>query len=449
ECAVKFGGNTYLTLPTADGYDGDASIVVDSNATGCSPNRGAVCGSGSSLNIDAPEINIVAEGPESSCWSGSPVVPPLNPGSPFVPDPLAELPEPDYNSMPIYGCISSNGCYPAQICSGGLDEGSLCVNDGDCTDDVGICMVTSATCSGGPNTCPGELDSECEVQVICDPVLFTCTDGPDAGTACAVDGDCGNWVCDILSNCISGPLVGAPCFGPTECTDAGTCTDGHAACYGEEDDAGFACTSDEDCLGEGVCLAAPDICNLGDNHNQTCNTNADCPAGECLETVWARPGYYPGGFRLTSANFRLILASGVYSLDNADGGHDSGLYINGGHFDASAGVMLHIVGDGIVDLGGNGTIIINPIEDEADIYWGVSIFQSRTNYNEAQIIGTSDMFLNDTYYFPNNPVKISGTGIALGNQLIAWTLYLHGTGEYTINYDGRNPAPGYEVFLVE
>ncbi|MCH8969546.1 MAG: hypothetical protein IIA66_10570, partial [Planctomycetes bacterium] len=37
ECALKFGGNTELTLATAEGYDGDASIVVDSNATGCSP----------------------------------------------------------------------------------------------------------------------------------------------------------------------------------------------------------------------------------------------------------------------------------------------------------------------------------------------------------------------------------------------------------------------------
>ena len=152
---------------------------------------------------------------------------------------------------------------------------------------------------------------------------------------------------------------------------------------------------------------------------------------------------------MNESNLKLILDSGVYSLDNVDEGPEAGLVINGGNFDASAGVMLHVVGDGIVDLGGNGTIIINPIEDEADIYWGVSIFQSRTNYNEAQIIGTNDMFLNGTYYFPNNPVDIGGDGIAVGNQLIAWTLSLHGTGTYTINYDGRNPAPGYVVFLVE
>jgi len=282
--------------------------------------------------------------------------------------------------------------------------------------------------------------------VTCDLITSTCTDGPDVGAACAVDADCGNWTCDIVMNCTSGPYVGAPCFGPNECTDAGTCIDGHAACYGGAD-AGILCTSDEDCP-DGVCLAAPDICNLGDNHDQICSTNADCPGGDCLETVRARPGYYPGGFRLTSANFRLILESGIYSLDH-DTGSDSGLFINGGHFDATAGVLLHIVNDGVVNLAGNGNIWISPITDETNIYNGVSIFQSRTNYNEAVIIGRTTMVLLGTYYFPNNPVKISGDGIAVGNQLIAYTLYLSGTGVYTINYDGRNPAPGYKVFLVD
>ncbi len=127
----------------------------------------------------------------------------------------------------------------------------------------------------------------------------------------------------------------------------------------------------------------------------------------------------------------------------------SGLYINGGHFDASAGVLLHIVNDGVVNLAGNGNIDILPITDETNMYNGVSIFQSRTNYNEAVIIGTTSMNLLGTYYFPNNPVEIGGFGIALGNQLIAYTLHLFGTGEYTIAYDGQNPAPGYEVFLVD
>ncbi len=83
------------------------------------------------------------------------------------------------------------------------------------------------------------------------------------------------------------------------------------------------------------------------------------------------------------------------------------LVINGGHFIAHE-VMLHIVGNGEVDLAGSGNVEISPISDETDIYWGVSIFQSRTNYNEARVIGTSDTILEGTYYFPNNHLELGG-----------------------------------------
>ncbi len=151
---------------------------------------------------------------------------------------------------------------------------------------------------------------------------------------------------------------------------------------------------------------------------------------------------------MNSAKSNLILDGGVYSLDNADGGAPAGLVINGGHFIAHE-VMLHIVGNGEVDLAGSGNVEISPISDETDIYWGVSIFQSRTNYLEARVIGTSDTILEGTYYFPNNHLELGGEGIAVGNQLIAYTLEIHGDGTYTLHYDGRNPAPGYNVWLVE
>ena len=220
------------------------------------------------------------------------------------------------------------------------------------------------------------------------------------------------------------------------------------ACNGGTNN-GYACMDHSDCPG-GLCWAAPTMCHEGDNPNVACLVAGDCPNGSCVPTVWARPGYYSGGFRIDANNVKLILDSGVYSLDNLNGlGPDAGLVISGGHFDARSGVMLHIIRDGIVHLGGTGDIEISPIITPGDIYEGVSIFQSRTNFNEAVIIGTTNMILLGTYYFPNNPVDIGGEGIAVGNELIAWTLYLHGNGEYTIAYDGRNPAPGYKVFLVD
>ncbi len=453
ECALDFSGTTQLTLANAPGYEGESIIQVNSDATGCSPRRAALCANGTP-DIVAPGINLVAEGPESYCLAGlgAEDVPPINPGQPFIPDPLAGLPEPVYTLMPDRGCIRSSGgsCFDTKACSGGLDEGNLCANGGDCSDDVGTCAQTGQVCGGGPNSGAGcTIPSDCEVTVSCDPVLFTCTAGPDSGSICTFDTDCGNWPCDNVYSCTSGPFVGAACADPlgNECTDVGTCNDARTACAGGTDD-GLKCTSQADCPG-GACMTAPDRCKDGDNHNGICSTNADCPGGgECLTTVWVRPGYYPGGFRVTNSNFRLILSSGVYSLDH-DSGPDSGLYVNGGNLDASAGVMFHIVNDGVVYLGGNGTIIVNPIDDETNIYNGISMFQSRTNYLEATIIGTDDMLLAGTYYFPNNKLSVGGVGLALGNQLIAWEVEMHGTGEYTILYDGEIPAPGYKVWLVQ
>ena len=109
--------------------------------------------------------------------------------------------------------------------------------------------------------------------------------------------------------------------------------------------------------------------------------------------------------------------------------------------------MLHIVGDG--DLAGNGLIEIAAITEEGHLYEGVSLARSRTNFADATSYGTNRIFLDGTHYFPENHLDLGGTGIVVGNQLIAHTLYIHGTGTFTIDYDGRNPPPGYVAFLVE
>lgn len=105
ECALDFSGTTQLTLANdpSSGYTGEAIIQVDSNATGCSPRRAAMCANGSTVDITAPGINLVAEGPEAYCLDGleETDVPPINRGMPYIPDPLAALPEPDYNLMPV------------------------------------------------------------------------------------------------------------------------------------------------------------------------------------------------------------------------------------------------------------------------------------------------------------------------------------------------------------
>ena len=80
----------------------------------------------------------------------------------------------------------------------------------------------------------------------------------------------------------------------------------------------------------------------------------------------------------------------------------------------------------------------------------MSIFQARDNYNDAKIIGTADLSLAGTIYFPNNFVELGGNeDWTAGNQFIANTMWIHGTATIHIDYDGRNPAPGNRSYIVE
>jgi hypothetical protein len=181
------------------------------------------------------------------------------------------------------------------------------------------------------------------------------------------------------------------------------------------------------------------------------------------------PGYYSTGFRITGGN--VTLKPGIYILGGQSSGQKRGLVITGNTNFCAKGVMFYIVGDGVVDIAGTGIIEINPleydpeegsdyfcdpsydypagIESEVNYYEGMSIFQERGNTNEARIIGTGLMALGGTLYFPTNHVEIGGTGDGFGNQLIAWSMDVHGTGDITINYDGRNKAPANSSYLIE
>ena len=159
------------------------------------------------------------------------------------------------------------------------------------------------------------------------------------------------------------------------------------------------------------------------------------------------PGYYSGGFRFVGDG-DVVLEPGIYVLNGSSSGPESGLYISGGNFTAE-GVMFYIIEDhGVVYIGGNPNILITPME--SGYYEGMSIFQSRDNHNDAVIIGTSSLELGGTLYFPENFAELGGTeDWTAGNQFIADTMWIHGTATITINYDGRNPAPGNRSFLVK
>jgi hypothetical protein len=162
-----------------------------------------------------------------------------------------------------------------------------------------------------------------------------------------------------------------------------------------------------------------------------------------------QPGTYPNGIVSHADGNNIVLASGIYCLDG------EGLYINGGDLDAQE-VMFYVKDDtpgvspdSAVYLGGNGIITITP--PTSGDYQHISIFQARDNYNTSTIIGTSDMNLEGTLYFPAAHLEIGGTGgtVGLGSQLIAWTMHFFGTGDFEVAYDGYDDAWGDDVFLVE
>jgi len=178
--------------------------------------------------------------------------------------------------------------------------------------------------------------------------------------------------------------------------------------------------------------------------------------------VTLEPGYYSGGIEMTAGT--LTLLPGIYILDGI------GMEVLGGDLFAF-GVLLYIVDttpadspDSHIRLGGNGTIhITEPDLDGCiagtaecwtdmaamELYDGVSIWQDCDDTHTSTIIGTSGMDIEGTLYFPCNHVDLGGTGGQFGTQLIADTVAVSGNGTIHINYDGRHPAPGHEVFLVK
>ena len=148
------------------------------------------------------------------------------------------------------------------------------------------------------------------------------------------------------------------------------------------------------------------------------------------------PGYYSGGIYVKPGD-SVNLLPGVYIL----GG---GALVKGS---LTANEAMLFIKTGSIDIQSGASITLTP--PKSGTYEGVAIFQSRSNFNEAKITSNwTDTYIEGTIYFPENPAEL-GPAESMGNQLIAKSLWIHGNGDLTINYDGRNPAPGNRSYLVK
>jgi hypothetical protein len=186
-------------------------------------------------------------------------------------------------------------------------------------------------------------------------------------------------------------------------------------------------------------------------------------------------GYYPGGFTFkagTAAN-PIRLAGGVYILDgaglqilsnsyvvvdpaggdsNGDGIGEAFFYIASNNWEAD-GTCCYV--------SGNAVIKAQPLSDGP--YAGIIIAQDDHNLNDAEITGTGESILEGTLYFPQErpaseqktgngqgfALRLGGTGLGTGNQVIASSVYVFGTGDKIVNYNGQNPSPIGNAWLVE
>jgi hypothetical protein len=193
-----------------------------------------------------------------------------------------------------------------------------------------------------------------------------------------------------------------------------------------------------------------------------------------LDTI-IQPGYYSGGltFKAGTADKPVRLASGVYILDGAglqvlsnsyvivdpatgdvdgDGIGEAFFYIAGSNWEAD-GTCCNIDGGGIIK--------VEPLASEP--YAGIIIAQDDHNLNDAYISGNAESLFEGTLYFPQErpadeqkggngegfALRLGGTGMGTGNQIIASSVYIFGTGDKIVNYNGQNPSPIGNAWLVE
>ena len=188
------------------------------------------------------------------------------------------------------------------------------------------------------------------------------------------------------------------------------------------------------------------------------------------------PGYYPGGmsFKGGTVDNPIRLAGGIYILDGVGLQADAGAYIvvdpaNGdADGDGIGEAFFYIAGSNwdthpkgtCLEVIGNSVIKADPLS--SGMYEGIIFAQDDNNLNDALIIGTGETAIEGTLYFPQEgpaeeqnggngagfSLRLGGTGLGTGNQIITSSLYLFGTGDKIINYDGRNPSPISKSWLV-
>jgi hypothetical protein len=189
-------------------------------------------------------------------------------------------------------------------------------------------------------------------------------------------------------------------------------------------------------------LPATTLSTLGSNYSTTNGVNYSGSANIDLY-----PGYY-GGIKLSGTGSAIL-------HDNADG--SPGIYYIGsqGFSVTNAGgisgsnVMIYSAGTGSISLTGTGSVTLSP--PTSGIYKGISVFQERSSTKQISITAQGNFNVTGTFYAAAAKVSVTAQGDYtnyIGSQWIAYQLAVTGSGNFTVNYNGK-ATPIRMIQLVE
>jgi hypothetical protein len=162
-------------------------------------------------------------------------------------------------------------------------------------------------------------------------------------------------------------------------------------------------------------------------------------------TTTLYPGVYKGGISVTGQGM-LIMQPGIYYMDGG------GFSFTGQGSMTAVGVMIVNApkqSNDIINISGTGAITMSP--PTSGIYYGISLWQTRSSTNTVSVTGNGNTQISGTFYAQHGTLGISGNGVndVVGSQYISYDMTVNGGGSFSVNWNPNTVAKTRVIGLVE
>jgi Flp pilus assembly protein TadG len=156
------------------------------------------------------------------------------------------------------------------------------------------------------------------------------------------------------------------------------------------------------------------------------------------------PGYYPGGISMNGGT--AVLLPGVYVIGSQNPG--KGVDLHGSAFLSGDGVTLFLESGASLGISGNGAgfRLTPPL---TGTYAGITIFESRSDTQDASLGGGGSIDLQGILYVPSATITLAGSADRKFGRLIADQVSVSGGATYTITGSGPRVFGSKRVFLAD